>query len=211
MNNKLKKNLILIFLTVVSDFAAVSFIMPLLPFYAGNSNPTVYSFLFASYPAAQFIGFIPMGCLSDRFGRKRMILVALFGSILGAVLQMLSPSLGYLILFRFIAGFFGTTIVSCQAYVTDCVKREEKSQYLSRIIGCSTLAFSVGPFISSILYNFGTWIPFLMCVIVYSIIFVVDLLLLDDSPKFDMNNQSIYSLLKIQKYFYIYFSNYYVL
>lgn len=191
MNKRFKKNMLLVFLTVVSDLAATSFILPLLPFYAGNSNAAVYAILFASYPAAQFIGFIPMGCLSDKFGRKRMILITLFGSILGAILQMLAPSLGYLILFRFIAGCFGTTIVTCQAYITDCVKKEEKSKYLSRTIGCATLSFSIGPFISSIMYGIASWIPFLMCAVSYVFIFIIDLLFLDDSPKFDERNQSI--------------------
>lgn len=113
-------------------------------------------------------------------------------AIIGSILQFLAPKLGYLIIFRFLTGLFSTSVVTCQAYVSDSVKEEEKSKYLSRIVGSSTAAIFIGPLIGSQLYLVKSWLPFLLSGIVYAIQFIVVLIFLDDSPKFDLTNNSIY-------------------
>lgn len=113
------------------------------------------------------------------------MLISLFGSACGSILQYLSPNLTYLIIFRFISGLFGTSVVSCQSYIVDCIKDDEKSKYLSQIMGFSTIATAIGPLISGELYSIKSHLPFLMSGILYGLCFVLILILLNESPKFD--------------------------
>lgn len=200
MNTKIKIDILLIFVTVLVDIMSCAFIFPLYPFYAGDSSIIMYSLLCISYPTAQFlcifskiiiIGLIPFGYASDKYGRKKILLISLFGSACGSILQGLSNNLNYLIIFRFISGLFGTSVVSCQSYIVDCIKEDEKSKYLSQIMGFSTIATAVGPLISSELYTIKTNYPFLLSGILYGICFILILLFLNESPKFD-TNRSIY-------------------
>lgn len=200
MNIKIKIDIFLIFITVLVDIMSCAFIFPLYPFYAGDSSIIMYSILCISYPTAQFlciinliilIGLIPFGYASDKFGRKKILLISLFGSACGSILQGLSSNLNYLIVFRFISGLFGTSVVSCQSYIVDCIKEDEKSKYLSQIMGFSTIATAVGPLISSELYTIKTNFPFLLSGILYGICFILILLFLNESPKFDNKNRSI--------------------
>lgn len=86
MNFKLKKNLVLVFITVTVDMLSIGFVLSLLPFYAGDSSIIMYSLLCIAYATAQLICMVPIGWCSDKFGRKKMLLISLFGSACGIFL-----------------------------------------------------------------------------------------------------------------------------
>lgn len=81
------KNLIAIFIIVFIDLLGCSLILPLLPYYAQkySAGPVVAGFLVASYAAAQFSGAPIIGRLSDRYGRRPMLLLSLVGTLLGFI------------------------------------------------------------------------------------------------------------------------------
>lgn len=100
MDLKINFNLLIIYACVLVEYLAMGLIVSLLPFYAGNANQMVYSILCISLPVGQILCMVPMGFLSDKYGRKIALLLSLFGCCSGFVLQSLSKSLITLIIYR---------------------------------------------------------------------------------------------------------------
>jgi len=133
-----KGNLFSIFLIVFIDLLGFGLILPLLPFYAEQygATPFIVGLLTASYAAAQLIGAPVLGRLSDRFGRRPILLVSIFGTLLGFLLLGLADPLGkalasplgisanlsvlgVLFFSRILDGLTGGNITVAQAYITD--------------------------------------------------------------------------------------------
>ena len=91
-----KRSLLTIFIIVFVDLLGFGLILPLLPFYAEqfDASPAVIGLLVASYAAAQLVGAPILGRLSDRFGRRPILLVSLAGTFIGFLMLGFAPSLG---------------------------------------------------------------------------------------------------------------------
>lgn len=96
-----------------------------------------------------------------------------------------------MVYWRCLAGVFGTSVVCCQAYISDCVLIEEKSKYLSRIMGLQTLSSVFSPIIGAVLYKYNRFYPFYAQGIIIFCLFLMNLFFLDESPRFNENNPSI--------------------
>lgn len=146
-----------VYLAVFLDMVAFAIILPVLPFYAmslGGAGLWL-GILLTSYSAAKLVGATLAGRLSDRFGRKPLLLVGLFGSGLSFLLTGMAGSLVVLALARAVAGFFGGTIATAQAYVADVTRPGERARYMGLLgaaIGCG---FIVGPGIGAGLGRHG--------------------------------------------------------
>jgi MFS family permease len=107
-----KKSLFLIFAFVFIDVLGFSLILPLLPFYAESfeASETVVGLLLAANAVTQMIGAPTMGRLSDRYGRKPLLVVSLLGTVIGFVLLGVAGALWMLFFSRIIDGLLGGTL-----------------------------------------------------------------------------------------------------
>ena len=116
-----KSPLLFIFLTVFIDLLGFGIVIPLLPVYSGmyGASGATIGFLFATFSAMQLV-FAPMwGRLSDKVGRKPVLVGGLIGTALAYVLFANAQSLAMLFISRALAGFFGANISTAQAYIAD--------------------------------------------------------------------------------------------
>ena len=156
-----KKRLASIFLVVFIDLFGFSLILPLLPFYAESfgASPTVIGFLVATYAAGQLIGAPILGRLSDRFGRRPVLLVSIFGTLVGFVILGFANSLFVLFLARALDGLTGGNISVAQAYITDVTDEKNRGRGLGLIGAAFGLGFILGPAIGGILSRWGYSVP----------------------------------------------------
>ncbi len=143
------KQKLVIFLTVLLDLVGFGIVIPLLPFYAQDSRfeatPMEIGLLMASYSLAQFF-FAPVwGALSDRFGRRPILLTSIGMGALMLAGFALSQSLFHLFLFRTLHGVFAANISTAQAYMADITPPEDRAKAMGMIGAAFGLGFTLGP------------------------------------------------------------------
>ncbi|MBT8479599.1 MAG: MFS transporter [Gemmatimonadetes bacterium] len=151
----------IVFLTVFLDLVGFGIVLPLLPFYATElgASPFEVGLIIASYSAMQFL-FAPVwGSLSDRYGRRPLLLVGLFGSAASYVVFGLAQSLEVLLLSRVIAGIMGANIPVAQAYIADSTTIERRARGMGLIGAAFGLGFIFGPAIGGGLSPWGYGVP----------------------------------------------------
>ncbi|HET7143552.1 MAG TPA: MFS transporter, partial [Anaerolineales bacterium] len=158
MNNKRLFSIILI---VFIDLLGFSLIIPLLPYYAKtfNASATVIGLLLASYAAAQLIGAPLLGRASDKYGRRPILLISVFGTFLGFLLFGFSNSLTMLFASRILQGITGGNLSVAQAYITDVTDIKSRNRGLGMIGAAFGLGFIIGPALGGILSGINLHIP----------------------------------------------------
>lgn len=153
-----KKRLGNIFLIVFIDLFGFGLILPLLP-YIGveyGASPGLIGLISASYPAAQMLGAPILGSLSDKYGRRPILLISILGTAIGYVILGLSNAIWMLFLSRIIDGLTGGNISVAQAYITDITDEKDRAKGLGLIGAAFGLGFIFGPAIGGIIsQNFG--------------------------------------------------------
>jgi DHA1 family tetracycline resistance protein-like MFS transporter len=158
MNNK---RLFSIILVVFIDLLGFSLILPLLPYYAKtfNANQTTTGILIASYAVMQLIGAPILGRLSDRFGRRPVLLLSVFGTFLGFLLLGFANALWMLFASRIIDGLTGGNLSVAQAYISDVTDEKNRSKGLGMIGAAFGLGFIIGPVTGGLLSQWGYAVP----------------------------------------------------
>jgi DHA1 family tetracycline resistance protein-like MFS transporter len=148
--------------TVAVDQIVFSMVLPVLPFLARkyDASPFQITALVASYALAQFVLSPFLGGLSDRVGRKPVLVVALFGSALGSLVVGLAGALPLLFLGRVIDGASGTALVSAQTAITDMVPPKDRARYLGLMGSAFAVGFIIGPALSGIASLADPKLPF---------------------------------------------------
>jgi DHA1 family tetracycline resistance protein-like MFS transporter len=173
-----RKRLFNIFIIVFIDLMGFGLILPLLPFYADEygATPFVVGLLTASYAAAQLIGAPILGRLSDRYGRRPLLLVSIFGTVLGFLLLAIADPLGrslasslgisaapailaLLFFSRILDGLTGGNISVAQAYITDVTDSENRAKGLGLLGAAFGLGFIIGPAAGGVLSTWGFAVP----------------------------------------------------
>lgn len=156
----MKPGLPVVYFTVFIDLVGFGIILPQLPYYAEAFGATGVwvGALLTAYSAAQFLGASVLGRLSDRIGRRPVLLASLAGSAASLVLSGLATSLVTLMLARVLAGLFGGSIAAAQAYVADSTSTKERARYMGFLGASIGLGFVLGPALGAGLarYGFGT-------------------------------------------------------
>ena len=141
------KRILPVFVIVLVDLLGLSIIIPLLPLYAASfgANALMIGLLSGSYPVMQFLAAPMLGRLSDRFGRKPVLLVSQIGTFAGFVLMGFANTLPLLLIARIIDGISGANISTAQAVLTDSTTEKNRTQALGLIGAAFGLGFTVGP------------------------------------------------------------------
>lgn len=136
-----------VFVIVLVDLLGLTIIVPLLPLYAASfgANPFMVGLLGAAYPIMQVIGAPILGRLSDRFGRKPVLIVSQIGTFIGFVLMGFANALPLLFIARIIDGLSGANIATAQAVITDNTTEENRTQGLALIGAAFGIGFTIGP------------------------------------------------------------------
>ena len=158
----MRQPLLPIFLTVLVDVLALTIILPLLPFYADSlgATPIVGGLLTASFAVCQLISGPILGRLSDRVGRKRVLLVSQMGTCIGFLVLGSAHTLWMLFLGRIIDGLTAGNLSIAQAYISDVTKPEERTKSFALIGIAFGMGFLIGPAISGVMaHKFGYSTP----------------------------------------------------
>ncbi|NRQ36694.1 MFS transporter [Nonomuraea sp. NN258] len=142
---------------VFVDLLGFTLILPTLPFYAAGLGATGAWFgaLMSAYSVAQLLAAPVLGRLSDRYGRRPLVLLTLAGSAVSLALTGLADSLVLLLVTRLLAGACGGSISVAQAYLADAVPAERRTGAMAQMGAAIGLAFVLGPALGGVLAPFG--------------------------------------------------------
>ena len=182
-----RSRLLNIFLVVFIDLLGFGLILPLLPYFAGEYGASEFlvGLLVASYAAAQFIGAPLLGRLSDRFGRRPILVFSIAGTALGFLLLGLAEPLGValssfvlddptpgqlqalqsgailgvMFIARILSGLTGGNITVAQAYIADVTDSQNRAKGLGLIGAAFGLGFILGPAAGGVLSRWGYAVP----------------------------------------------------
>jgi DHA1 family tetracycline resistance protein-like MFS transporter len=157
-----------IFITVLVDVIGFGIIIPVMPkliselIHGDISAASSWGgWLMFAYAFMQFVCAPVLGNLSDRYGRRPVLLFSLFGFGVDYILLSLAPSIGWLFLGRLIAGITGASFTAASAYVADISTPDKRAQNFGMIGAAFGLGFIIGPLIGGILGQFGARVPFM--------------------------------------------------
>jgi multidrug resistance protein len=159
-----KAQLGIIFLTVLIDMIGFGIIIPILPLYAKqfHASAATIGILMGTYSLMQFIFSPILGRISDRVGRRPVLLVSLMATSAGFAVMGFASSIAWLFVGRIIPGISGGNISTAQAYIADITSPEERSGAMGMIGATIGVGFLLGPMIGGILSHFfGPAAPFL--------------------------------------------------
>lgn len=162
---KSNKALIVIFSTVTLDAVGIGLILPVLPSLlremAESNDVTVhYGILIALYALMQFACGPMLGALSDRIGRRPILLISLAGSTVDYFIMAMAPSLWVLYMGRIIAGITGANGAVAGAYVADITNIEERARYFGLVSACFGFGMVAGPTLGGLMGGISSHAPF---------------------------------------------------
>lgn len=148
-----RRPLLVLFLTVLLDLVGFGIVLPLLPLYADGfgASGAMVGLLVTVYSVAQFFMAPLWGRLSDRFGRKPILVLGLLGSALAYLVFAWSRNLTWLFASRILAGIGGATIPVAEAYIADVTPPERRAGNMGLIGAAFGLGFTIGPALGGVL------------------------------------------------------------
>lgn len=181
---------IFIFITLFLDIFGIGVIVPVLPglvkqMAGGNEASASHyvGWLGALYALMQFVFSPLLGSLSDRFGRRPVILLSLLGSGFDYLLMAWAPTLAWLFLGRTISGIMGANFSAGSAYIADVTPPEKRAAGYGMIGAAFGLGFIAGPAVGGLLGSYGLRVPFLVAAGVTLLNWLYGLLVLPESLK----------------------------
>ncbi len=153
--------LLIIFLTILVNLIGFGIIIPLLPFYAETfgASPVVIGLLFAVFSICQLVAAPALGDLSDRYGRRPVLVFSLAGTVVSFVMLALAHSLTMLFLARIVDGLSGGSISTARAYVADVTEPADRARAYGLIGAAFGLGFILGPALSGVLVKVSYTAP----------------------------------------------------
>ena len=156
--------LLVIFITIFIDLVGFGIVIPLLPFYVEgtkiNGTPRAVGLLFAAYSVMQFIFAPILGRLSDKHGRRRVLLISIIGTGISFLILGFATTLWMLFVGRILDGITGGNISTAQAYIADSTTKENRTKGMGLVGAAFGLGFVFGPAIGGALSHWGLGVPF---------------------------------------------------
>ena len=156
-----------ILVTLFIDILGIGIIVPILPglikeLVGGDAARAAvyYGVIISTYATMQFLFAPVLGALSDRYGRRPVILVSLFGLGTDYLIQGWAPSIGWLFLGRIIAGIMGASITTANAYIADVSAPETRARNFGFVGAAFGLGFIFGPVLGGLLSGISLRLPF---------------------------------------------------
>ena len=139
--------LAIIFLTIFVNLVGFGIIIPLLPFYAQTfgASPIAIGLLFASFSLSQLVASPILGDLSDRWGRRPILIFSLIGTVVSFAMLALAHSLAMLFVARIVDGLSGGNITTARAYIADVTPEENRAKAFGVLGAAFGLGFIIGP------------------------------------------------------------------
>ena len=214
MSLKKTSSLTFIFLTVLIDVIGLGVIIPVLPKLISSlshqdiSHAASYAaLLLPTYALMQFVCSPIIGGLSDRYGRRPILLISLLGFGLDYIFQAFAPTIGWLFLGRALAGITGASFTTASAYIVDISKPEKRAQNFGVLYSAFGVGFIIGPLIGGVASDWGIRAPFLVAGGLSLLNFLFGLFILPESLKkenrrpFDWKRANpLGSLMHLRKY-----------
>jgi MFS transporter, DHA1 family, tetracycline resistance protein len=216
-----KNALIFVLITICIDSIGLGIIIPSLPLLIADAAHTTveasskYSGLVLStYAFMQFIFSPLIGNLSDRFGRRPLILMSLLGLGIDYVFMYFAPDLMWLVIGRAISGMFGASFTTAAAYIADISTDENRARNFGLIGAAFGVGFIVGPAIGGLVSDFGVRAPFLVAAFfslanfIYGLLFLKESLPADQRRKFEWKRSNpigaVVQIFRFPKYKYLF-------
>ncbi|MDX1981417.1 MAG: MFS transporter [Bryobacteraceae bacterium] len=155
------KALLFIFVVVFLDLLGAGILLPIIPYYVRpfRSDALTVSLLYLSFSAAQFVASPILGVLSDRYGRRPVLLLSILGSAAGYFLFGIAGSLFLMFFARILDGFTGGNISTAQAYIADVSRPEDRGKNFGLIGAAFGLGFIIGPALGGLLSTISIQAP----------------------------------------------------
>ncbi|MBZ0310766.1 MAG: MFS transporter, partial [Anaerolineae bacterium] len=144
------KRILPIFVIVLVDLLGLTIIIPLMPLYATSFGASALTIgvLGAAYPLMQFLGAPLLGGLSDRYGRRPVLLLSQIGTLVGFLILGVADTLWVLFLARIIDGLSGANLSTAQAAISDSTTEKTRTQGLGLLGAAFGIGFTIGPVIA---------------------------------------------------------------
>lgn len=161
MLNSVTRPLVIIFLTIFVNLVGFGIIIPLLPYYAETfgASPLVIGLLFAVFSICQLAAAPALGDLSDRYGRRPVLIFSLAGTVVSFAMLAVAHSVTMLFAARIVDGLSGGNISTARAYVADVTEPKDRARAYGLIGAAFGLGFIFGPALSGILSHYGYTAP----------------------------------------------------
>jgi DHA1 family tetracycline resistance protein-like MFS transporter len=194
----MNKPLIVILAAVMLDAVGIGLIFPILPALLRDVGhltevATLLGLMLALYSACQFLFSPVLGVLSDRFGRRPVLLVSLAGAAIDYLIMALAPQLWILVLGRAISGITSANIAVATAYITDISTEEERAKRFGLFHAMFGIGFIIGPVLGGFLGDLWVRAPFIAAALLNGVNFALALFVLPESragqkdAKFDLD------------------------
>ena len=183
-----KSALIFILVTICLDSIGLGIIIPSFPTLVSETAHVpisqasqYFGWVMGAYAFMQFIFSPLIGNLSDRFGRRPILLISVLGMSLDYMVMYFAPDLWWLVIGRAVSGIFGASFTSASAYIADISTPDKRAQNFGMIGAAFGIGFVIGPAIGGLLSDFGARTPFLVAAIFSMANFIYGFIVLKES------------------------------
>lgn len=193
----MSKEKLTIIITILIDVIGFSIIIPVLPFYVTSfgASALTMALLFSVFSLCSFFSAPLLGSLSDRIGRRPVMIISIASSVVGWYLFAFANSLAWLFAGRIIDGLAAGNLPTAQSYLSDLAKdKKERTQNMGLFGAAFGLGFLIGPFIGAVLSSYSHSLPFLAVAILSTINLISAIFFLPETKSREHRNKEKMSL-----------------